>query len=328
MGFLVLAPLWADELRFKNGDRITGEIISFNKTTIRFKAFFGEIDVKRSDVTGGWFGDVTGTFAEAVKTVTPSAPEAAPTRAPEKTAAPKKPVVSVKLDPPPRKGLIFEYLFNNNFKDTSGNGHVLKNENGVTLTDGVEGKNTSGAYAGGKGNYLRLDNTGAVDSLESFTLSFWMKLQESDKNQYLVSKWDKSLGKKAVGKLAVSFFQKHLYFYIVDDQGFYHGIKQACDIEADRWNHIAVSFDKGVMVFYLNGSQAARKETGAAGLLKDTTPVHLMTARSFNNSTWAYYNVLGKMDNIRLYGRALTPLEIKRLHYEGEEFLSKIVKNG
>ena len=48
-------PLSADELLLKNGDRITGHIVTMNEETVTIKTTYGELTVERSHVVSGTF---------------------------------------------------------------------------------------------------------------------------------------------------------------------------------------------------------------------------------------------------------------------------------
>jgi hypothetical protein len=83
----------------------------------------------------------------------------------------------------------------------------------------------------------------------------------------------------------------------------------------NQWQHLAVSYDPSTTQsrMYVNGVLAGTG--GTADLLFSDTSTLDVGARQ---STSGYvYNWTGRLDDVRVYGRAITPLEARALAYQG-----------
>jgi len=298
----VLQPGWSDYLELTNGDHISGTIVSMNETTVKLKTSYGNIDIPRKEIVSGQFGDAVVKNTAAAKT------ETAETR--KKTSNTTTAVV-------PAEGIVVEYLFDGILRDTSGNNHAIKKMNNVFFGNGFTDKTNTAVVSDGIGAYLEVENSSRLENLDSLTLSCWFYIQAEAGNQYLISKWEKTTGQKAEGKFALSYSNKNIYYYIVDENGFFQGLKQEVSITQQKWYHLAATYSKGKLKLYLNGENIAEKQLTAKGLYKEKSPVYLMSAKSFTPEGWAYYNLKGRLDNVRIYNRELPLNEIRLLYLEG-----------
>jgi hypothetical protein len=72
----------------------------------------------------------------------------------------------------------------------------------------------------------------------------------------------------------------------------------------NTWTHVAATYDGGTLRLFVNGSQVS--STAAAGSLIATTGA----LRFGGNAVWGEY-FAGRLDEIRIYGRALSAGEIQ-----------------
>ena len=298
---LLALPIIGDYLELSNGDRISGTILSLNSKQVRLKTSYGTIEIPREEILWGEFG-TPGTTGE--------------TKTTEKQIDVLHETGLVMDKTVPREGLVCELLFNAQFLDSSGNKHSIKAVNNPFFIEGINADSNNAVLSDGTGTYLELANTPDLRALNSFTLSLWVLIQVESGNQYLAAKWEKASGQTADGKFALSYSNGFLYFYIVDEQGFYHGQKTPLEIKYKKWHHLAALFDQGTMQLYLDGQLLAEQTVPAKTLFQENSPLYLMTAKSFTQDGWAYYNLVGRLDNVRLYDRALQAEEITVLFEE------------
>lgn len=74
LAFSSISPAWADEVRLKNGDRVTGKVVSLQKGVLRFDTGRGLLDLPWADVTAATIDTpiilaVTGQPAETLTTL-------------------------------------------------------------------------------------------------------------------------------------------------------------------------------------------------------------------------------------------------------------------
>ena len=76
----------------------------------------------------------------------------------------------------------------------------------------------------------------------------------------------------------------------------------------NQWTHLAISFDGTTKRLYVNGAQVA-SEGGLGGLVYDPAPIPVTIGADWTAGAPSdFFN--GLVDEVSLYGRALTPAEI------------------
>jgi len=298
---ITLFPLCADVLELLNGDTITGKIILMNEEEIIVKTEYGKLTIKREYIKKGEF---TGDGKVLVESGSPGSQDTIPVRYDYNI---------------PEDGLVCELLFDHNFSDTSGRLYSIQNIGNTGFGKGINGMENHAVISDGTGKYLVLNNHEDIDNLGSFSISFWINTGNYERIQYILSKWTSTDGKKAKGKLAVQTKQGFITCYIVDSDGFYHNVYTEKPFKFNVWNHIVVIYDKGAAVIYMNKQAAGNKTFDIPGLRIDTSPLYILTAISFTENTYAYYNLVGMIDNLRIYNRALNEDEIAALFYEKKD---------
>lgn len=88
-----------------------------------------------------------------------------------------------------------------------------------------------------------------------------------------------------------------------------------------RWNHIVVTFHNGVVTFYLNGEAAGTgSATHATLAASNMCPLTIGYKLETNNPACTVLHMenhlVGALDDIRLYNRVLSPVEIAVLYHE------------
>lgn len=84
-------------------------------------------------------------------------------------------------------------------------------------------------------------------------------------------------------------------------------------VEPKRWHAVAVSFSAGEAAIYVDGAEVAHRTFAFTELARDDSPFLFMTARADTDDPYGYYNAVGSLDELRLYGRALTAEEVTLL---------------
>lgn len=79
-----------------------------------------------------------------------------------------------------------------------------------------------------------------------------------------------------------------------------------------RWNHVAATFDRGLVTLYLDGRQILQARCPATHLVPSPHPLLLGEAHSDTGAR--AYLCSGLLDDVRLYSRALTAAEIAALY--------------
>jgi hypothetical protein len=293
--------LYADELELSNGDIITGTIVSMDEEEVVIETEYGRLTIKRKFVKKGIFA---GEDAVIITSENPYNQDSA--------------VIDYSLDIP-GKGLVCELLFDNSLSDTSGTMYTIKNINNIPFCTGIDGIENHAVSSDGSGRYLVITDYKELDVVNSFTISFWIYVEIWGKTQYILSKWTSTEGEKAEGKFAIHTKQGFVLCYIVDAAGTYYNVFTEKPMKLHVWNHIAILFDKGKTQIYVNNQLAGNKTFGFTGLKQDSSPLYILTAKAVKGNTYAYYNLFGMLDNLRIYSRSLSEEEIAALYFEKKQ---------
>jgi hypothetical protein len=226
------------------------------------------------------------------------------------SAANKPKVDSINID----SGLVAYYPFTGNADDSSGNGNH-GTVNGATLTTDRFG-NLSNAYNfNGSGNYIDVKFSNTIAIQESFSSSVWVYLdggscnprvyeihELTDCGGYTLITWNTS-------NVSRSFFGGFGKCNVPNE---YVSLSSTPnEISALGWHHIAVSIDgvAGIGKLYLDGNLVS---TGnSSSISKLNYEGSNLTIGNINGGRCDWFG--GKIDDLRLYNRALTPSEITYL---------------
>ena len=207
--------------------------------------------------------------------------------------------------------LLFRFDFSGSVDDSAGLN--LATNNGMRFVADRYGSPGAALRSDGTGTYLSIAPTGELNSIEQFTLSFWVQLEDLGSTQYLFSKWDRADGETADGKFTVQTGGGNLTAYFVDPAGTYHWVTARAVLQSQIWHAVSVTFAGGRANIYVDGALAASDRFDFAGLSADTSPILVMTAQAQADNPFTYYNAIGAIDDLRLYSRALSPEEILSL---------------
>jgi hypothetical protein len=200
----------------------------------------------------------------------------------------------------PANALIAAYGFN------EGAGAVLNDRSGRGHTGTIAGATWAGAgrYGGalafdGVNDWVTVNDTAALDLTTGLTLEAWV-------NPSAVSSWRGVLTKEQPGGLAYALYGANGASRPAGfaDIGGEIEIGATANLAIDVWTHVAVTYDGTILRIFVNGAQVStRAQTGAI-----TTSTGAL--RIGGNGIWGEF-FQGRIDEIRIYNRALTLAEIQ-----------------
>lgn len=201
-------------------------------------------------------------------------------------------------------GLVAYYPFNGNSNDESGNGNHGTNY-GATLTTDRFG-NSNKAYFFNN-TYIQIPNSPSLQYLtSSMTLAFWTNISQWDNNfaGFMAKSNSGSLGQ--YGAIA-STNPNYIQF---DLGGQYVRITRYFAL--NTWYFICLKWDGQKAKLYLNGTvYDSISFSGTAA--PDNNPLIL---GKHTPGTARY--LIGKLDDVRIYNRAVSDSEIEKLYYESK----------
>jgi len=217
-----------------------------------------------------------------------------------------------KILAPTNTGLVgywsFEEGTGTNVGDMSGNGRNGTFGAGMTESDWVDGKlGKALEFDGGSNDYVSVPNNGL--GLTSWTISAWVYPYILGSDYYVI---------------VVNSSNAQNYFFQIENQseiegGFYadgswrYVTSSGADLQANTWQHVIFSFNNTTKnaKLYVNS-----EEKGSAQLNFTPTPDN-------TNNLWigtdgvSYDYFPGKIDEVRIYDRALGANEIEALYKSG-----------
>lgn len=189
-------------------------------------------------------------------------------------------------------------------KDSSGNGNDGKVIRGITWVPGKFGYGINFDGDVHSAAQVSLKQTGK--STDEVTLSLWLK-------------WE-GPSSKCKGYDDIVYASPRLWVYSSGKVLFniQQGIKESstkgftyvvskCELEKDKWYHIACTFKDGLMSIYIDGKLDNTRKT----------PYQTEISSTLFFGYLAYFQ--GIIDNVKLYNKALTAEEIAQAANPGEE---------
>ncbi len=216
-------------------------------------------------------------------------------------------------------GLVAHYKFDGDFTDSSGNGHDGTTVGDITFADdGVLGK--SAVFNGG---FINVNSSPELNLEDSFTIAAWVKVdpvmsQNGNKDGGIVSKLDDGGGNNNYNVITVGTHGVHFHGFFTDgERAIQPGGFENWGL-AEDWCFLVFSFDGQTLYLYQNGNLKATRPGKPGGSLRPSNNNMRIGIGS--------YDVLfkGKMDDLRLYNRALSSDEIKALYAASGTYQNKI----
>jgi len=198
----------------------------------------------------------------------------------------------------PLDGLVAYYSFDGNANDVSGNGNngtVL----GATLTPDRFGNPDSAYYFGGDGDCIFMASSASLNLTADLTIAAWVNLSASsvDTNAIILSDM---LEVSPHSGYSFRLWGNKLRFFCGDQSLF-----SSSPLQIDTWTHVAVVLSDTTATVYISGAQDSSGGVAA--------PASSSVAPTIGASSQQAYCWQGKLDDIAVYRRALSPAEIIEL---------------
>jgi regulation of enolase protein 1 (concanavalin A-like superfamily) len=181
-------------------------------------------------------------------------------------------------------------------EDASGNNNYGELMNGPIWTTGRIG---GGLDLDGSNDYVDCGNAPSLNITEQITLALWINPRNAGNNQHqhFLGKGDNSyvIKQNSWNNLEIVIYIGGWKVATLPMDSSYNGI----------WHHCAASYDGSQIKLYVNGElRATTKQTGAIN-------TNAVTVRVGSEVNRRYYG--GLVDDARIYNRALSDIEVKKL---------------
>ncbi len=207
----------------------------------------------------------------------------------------------------PTQGLIAYYPFNGNANDQSGNGMNGTVSRAILTSDRFGNPNSAYSF-NGIDNFIEIMNSSNVNLKPGgFTLVAWVNITDSNIDNTVIAKHRYTYG-TGYG-LGVVNNQAHFYL----DGGGANGIRTTESYADGNWHMLVARYDEKIQSIYVDGSLKVSQST----TYNQTNNSNICIGNSvMNGGGYAGY-FKGKIDDIRIYNRALSDTEIQQLDHEG-----------
>jgi hypothetical protein len=219
----------------------------------------------------------------------------------------------------PTNGLVAWYPFNGNANDESGNGNDGVVDGATPTLDRFGNQNAAYDF-NGVSNNIRVAHQSSLNALP-ITISAWIKVDDfNGRTQFLVSKYPcQSFNGYSMhlisGHPSAYYYSFNDYGSIINLDGQSASLTQASNAE---WHCITLSITTSAFNYYLDGINILSSSfTGNLGFV--TTTLSDLYFGKYAGPCLDYYpqenyHLLGQLDDIAIYNRALSEAEIQTLY--------------
>jgi hypothetical protein len=211
----------------------------------------------------------------------------------------------VEMDSILLKGLIAYYGFNSNATDSS----TFKNNatvTGATLVADRFGIENSAYEFNGTSNYITVPGNTNNDLTSNYTISMWIYAPSGLKGGQILGKWGIGGTRNAAYGLAIN--DKGILTMTNNDGTSNYGLVSSQAITLDTWHHLVIKYSEDTLLIFNDNSLLASK----TGIRKAQASRYSLDIGWEAYGRYQYFK--GKLDDIRLYSRALSGTEISRLY--------------
>jgi hypothetical protein len=214
-------------------------------------------------------------------------------------------------------GLVAHYKFEGNTNDSSGNGNHGTEYGGVSYVDGMVGKSV---YLKTPSDYIISNNK---LELNNFTFSLFANLEQDMEDTTYTGQYGKSntiingvIENGSPGGRENSFSLHWNSGELKFNDSNREQVKSQQDI-LNKWKYITITRNDGEMSLYLNGSVVSTIDTSN----KIMNIYNIAIGKEFDCESGCFedsQSLLGQIDDLRIYNRALSEVEIQELYNLGK----------
>lgn len=157
------------------------------------------------------------------------------------------------------------------------------------------------AVLNGDGQYFEVADHALLDMSEQFTAAAWVKLDEIPNRDL------KTILSKDTNYEFHINSRGQVFWWWRTDRNATRSLTGAQTLETDRWYHIAVTYESGRQVIYVDGTAVA-SSSWEEGLKNNSNPLQIGADQGIGSR-----QLHGQIDEIRIYDQALSQLHIDEL---------------
>jgi hypothetical protein len=162
----------------------------------------------------------------------------------------------------------------------------------------------------GVDDYVDIGNPAVLASIASqITVSAWVNLDPVTAERKVVAKWSDSPWGYC---WLMTVYASSVNFWVQPASGTQTGAASGAPLGAGAWHHLAGTYDGANVRLYIDGAQAGSAALAGALRTDSTTPIRIGAGSDGTVGQAEPFD--GRIDDVRIYDRALTPAEITTLY--------------
>src|SRR5262245_34944109 len=188
--------------------------------------------------------------------------------------------------------------------DSSGNSNTGTLGSGVTRTSSSQGRFGAALSYNGAG-YVTIPGAASLNLTSAMTLEAWVFPTAAAGN------WSTVLMKEQPGHFVYTLYagsptnRPNVYFNTSTASGGQRGLAGPSALPLNAWSHLAGTYDGATLRLYVNGAQVASQAYTGSIMVSSGA------LRIGGNDIWSGEYFQGRIDEIRIYNRALTQASIQ-----------------
>jgi hypothetical protein len=204
------------------------------------------------------------------------------------------------------KGLVAYYPFNGNAKDESGNGNHGTVIGGTTLTTDRFGQSNRAYLFDGSSGYIDAGNPAGNNPVEITQVAWFKIISRNTGSDYgtLITKRHQNDGADWPSLLAGSIYSAYRPVFMLDDAGYNRSATASQAVEPGTWAFICGVKSGQSYKLYVNG---VLQESFTDSHVTEGSPYNM---HFMHHGAWHDQYTNGFLDDVRIYTRALSELEI------------------
>jgi len=158
-------------------------------------------------------------------------------------------------------------------------------------------------------NRIECGNPAAFNFASAFTLSAWVKLEQGTTTGYVISKYQFTSPRSNYSYGMGNAGNGNPYGFVSAIGGDYVDVHAPPPLHDGQWHAIALTYSNGKLTLYMDGI-----ETGSRFLQLNIPSFSNAVPMCIGNVSDGALAWTGLIDDVRLFGRALSPVEVKDIY--------------
>jgi len=205
-------------------------------------------------------------------------------------------------------GLFANYKFDGDANDVSGKGNNGTVVGGATFTTDRFGQTNKALNFDGVDGHVSVPNNNTLSGFNELTMSAWVNHNQTAGGLgSIITKWYQQLGQDTYW-LGITGGTNKVGVYTNNDVN--TPFESPSPTPINTWTHVTFTHDSSGDKLFINGYLA--NSNSISGTILSSSQDLLIGADSNLGTLWRFFK--GKIDDVRLYNRALSRLEVQQLY--------------